>query len=52
MIAHVFGVPVEELVPLVYGATAVWVAVRVRTTRLAARVREHAADRDLGGGGR
>lgn len=42
-IAHVSGVPVEELLPLAYGAGAIWIAVRayasVRVRSLRRRLR-------------
>jgi hypothetical protein len=39
ILAHIAGLPVEELVPLAYGATAAWVVVRMRASRFAARAR-------------
>jgi len=35
--AHVAGIPVEELVPLAYGAGAAWLALRVRVWRVLRR---------------
>ena len=33
MIAHISGVPVEELLPLAYGGGAMWAAARVMARR-------------------
>jgi hypothetical protein len=48
-IAHIAGVPVEELLlPIVYGAGAVWGAARAFTSepakRARARLRQHKTD--------
>lgn len=37
--AHVAGIPVEELLVLLYGGGATWFAVRVLLSRLAARAK-------------
>lgn len=39
MIAHVGGLPVEELLPLAYGAGAAWAAVRAWMSLWRARAR-------------
>ncbi len=39
MIAHVGGVPVEELIPLAYGGAAMWTALRVMAGRRFRRLR-------------
>jgi hypothetical protein len=33
VLAHIAGLPAEELVPLLYGAPGVWVTVRALLTR-------------------
>jgi hypothetical protein len=42
VIAHVAGIPVEELLPLAYGLGAAWVAVRLTVWRVARRARRRA----------
>jgi hypothetical protein len=42
VIAHVAGVPVEELLPLAYGLGAAWVALRLMAWRIARRARRRA----------
>ena len=37
--AHIVGVPVEELLPLAYGGSAVWLAARFRRSDRAMKVR-------------
>ena len=39
MIAHIGGVPVEELLPLAYGGSAMWMAARVMAWRRFRRLR-------------
>jgi hypothetical protein len=39
MIAHVGPVPVEELLPLAYGAGALWAAARVMASEMRRRIR-------------
>jgi hypothetical protein len=39
MFAHVAGIPVEELLPLAYGAGAAWGAARVLAWRIGRRAR-------------
>ena len=39
IVAHIGPVPVEELLPLAYGATALWAAARVFAGEMRRRIR-------------
>jgi hypothetical protein len=39
VLAHIAGLPAEELIPLVYGPAGVWVAGRMLLTRMSVRRR-------------
>ena len=41
VLAHIAGLPAEELIPLIYGPAGVWVAGRILVTRLSVRRRAH-----------
>jgi hypothetical protein len=39
MIAHIGPVPLEELLPLAYGATALWAVARLKASEMRRRIR-------------
>ncbi|MDQ3092970.1 MAG: hypothetical protein M3R46_15195 [Actinomycetota bacterium] len=41
MIAHIAGLPAEELLPLLWGSAGLWAVVRLLPTAIAARQRGH-----------
>jgi hypothetical protein len=47
-LAHIAGLPAEELIPLVYGAAGLWAVARVLPAKLAARARRSFPDEHRG----